>query len=546
MRRRFFIKLTPLGTALCLAACGPRTTPVERGIQEQVLHYGNGVEPADLDPHTNTGSPESTILDAIFEPLVRRDGTGMGLVPAAAESWEVSPDGITHTFHLRKGMVWTNGDPVTAADYRDSFKRVLTPSLGSQPAVFMYPLVGAEAYHKGTLDDFEAVGIKALDDQTLVMTLREPTVFFLQTLIGYPFVAVHLKTVEKHGGLERAGTPWTLPENIVTNGPFTLKRWIPNQVLVVERNPDYWGAADTRINEIHFHPIESQDTEERAFRTGQLHVTNALAVSKIETYKREWPEALRITPRLGVSYAVFNNSAAPFDDVRVRRAFSLAIDRQALVKYILRGGQSPAFSLSQKGMGDYEPTHFIADGPEEARRLLAEAGYPDGNGFPPATYLYNTSDFNRAVAQALQEMWRSELGVNIQLQNQEWKVFLNSRDLGNFQIARAGWNPFAAEPTDYFQQLLTDGTFNDSGWSNPEYDALFRRASATLDRQERHALYQRMDEILLAEMPLAPLWHSSTVRLVHPSVQNWTHNLLDDRPLQSLWLKPVNRAISAK
>lgn len=518
-------------------SCKPRETVVERGIREQILHVGNGVEPSDLDPHTNTGSPESVILDTLFEPLIRRNKDITGFDPAAADHWSVSEDGKTLTFHVREGMRWSNGDPVTAVDYRDSFHRALEPSLGSQPATYMYPIAGAEAYHKGTLKDFSKVGISTTDSHTLVIQLTKPVPYFIQLMTGYPFVAVHLASVETFGGLKTPGTSWTLPGNLISDGPFTLERWQPNQDLVVKRNPLYWNADNVRLQEIHFHPIESQDTEERAYRGGQLHVTNALSVSKIEPYKRDNPEALRITPRLGVSYLFFNVRAAPFDDARVRRAFALALDRRQIVESVLRGGQRPAYSLSQPGMGGYAPVSMIEENFDEARRLLSEAGFPQGKRLPQVTYLYNTSDLNRDVAQALQEMWRKNLGVDVRIVNQEWKVFLDSRNLGNFQIARAGWNPFADEPTDYFQQVLTNGTYNDSGWSNPEFDRLFEEASTTMDPESRHALYRQMDTILLTEIPVVPLFYSSIVRLVHPSVQNWHTNLLDTRPLHLLWLR---------
>ncbi len=477
------------------------------------------------------------ILDTLFEPLIRRNRDANGFDPAAADRWEVSPDGKTLRFHVREGLLWSNGDPVTAIDYRDSFRRALEPSLASQPAIYMYPIVGAESYHKGELKDFSQVGVTAPDPHTLVITLADPVPYFIELMKGYPFVAVHLASVSKFGGLKTPGTAWTRPGNLVSNGPFTLESWQPNQDLVVKRNPLYWDASHVRLEEIHFHPIESQDTEERAFRTGQLHVTSGLPVSKIDTYKHERPEALRITPRLGESYLVFNARAEPFNDARVRRAFALAIDRRQLCEDVLRGGQRPAYSLSQPGMGGYQPTHIITQGPDEARRLLAEAGHPQGAGLPQITYLYNTNDLNRDVAQTLQEMWRKELGVEVRLSNQEWKVYLDNRQLGNFQIARAGWNPFANEPTDYFQQLVTNGTYNDSGWSNARYDRLYQEASTTMATLTRFALYQEMDAILLEQMPVAPLFYSSVVRLVHPSVQNWVANPLDSRPLHLVWLQ---------
>lgn len=514
-----------------------KQTAVEQGIQDQVVHMGNAVEPGDLDPHANTGSPESVILSEIFEGLVSR-ANDLEVVPGAAESWEFSAEGRIITFRLRPGLKWSNGDPLTAHDFHVSFKRLLAPSLGAQFASMAYPVAGAQDYHTGKTFDFTTVGFQALDDITFRIILDEPTPSFMQLLTGYPFLPVHMPSVERFGGRERPGTAWTRAGNLISNGAMMLKEWQPNRVIVVERNPHYWDRTHDKLNEIRFYPIESQDTEERAFRTGQLHITNTLPVSKIDTYRQEQSPALHITPRLGVGYLVFNTQKPPFDDARVRRALSLAINREQIATAIYRAGQTPAYALSQDGMGGYHPTRRITGGTDEARALLAEAGFPGGAGFPKVEYLYNTSELNRDIAQAIQQMWRRELGIEVSLVNEEWKVFLNTRDLGNFQIARAGWNPFADDPNEYFQQIVSTSPFNDSNWSNPEFDELYKKAIHTLDEDERFAHFDRMDEIVLREMPVVPIVHSAVSRLVHPSVRNWVDNRLDSHVLSDLWLAP--------
>ncbi|HUG11550.1 MAG TPA: peptide ABC transporter substrate-binding protein [Opitutaceae bacterium] len=529
--------LVALTFAALLAGCGGNKSAVEQGNRDQVLHYGNGVEPSNLDPHTNTGSPESVILIEIFEGLVAR-GPDLEMVPAAAERWDFSGEGRIITFRLRPELKWSNGDPLTARDFRDSFKRLLEPSLAAQFAFMAYPVAGAEDYNTGKTRDFSTVGFQALDDLTFRVILDEPTPHFLQLLVTYPFLPVHMQSVARFGGAERPGTAWTRAGNLITNGPMKLIGWEANKVLTVARNEHHWNSANIALNEIRFYPIESQDTEERAFRTGQLHVTTTLPVSKIDFYREAKSPALHITPRLGANYLVFNTEKAPFDDARVRRAFALAINREQIATSIYRAGQTPAYALSQAGMGGYQPRHRITGGPEEARALLAEAGFPGGAGFPKVEYLYNTNELNRDVAQALQEMWSKELGVDVTLVNEEWKVFLNTRDLGNFQIARAGWNPFTDAPTEYFQQVVSNSAFNDSNWGDPEFDALYEKAIHTLDPAERHELYHRMDEIILRDMPVIPLVHSAIVRLVHPSVRGWKDNLLDSRLKAALTLAP--------
>lgn len=520
-----------------LSGCGGGRTAVEQGIREQVLHLGNGVEPGDLDPHTNTGSPESVIIRELFEGLVGWDAE-LNIIPAAAESWETSADGRILTFHLRPGLKWSNGDPFTARDFRDSFKRMLEPSLAAQFAFMAYPVAGAEDYHTGRSRDFSTVGFQALDDLTFRIILTDATPNFFELLGGYPFLPVHLPSVTRLGGLDRPGAPWTRAGDLISNGPMSLKGWEANKVLTTVRNPHHWNSANTVLNEIRFYPIESIDTEERAFRSGQLHATANLPVSKIESYRRDRPGVLRLTPRFGANYLVFNTKRAPFDDVRVRQALSFAINREQIASAVYRGGQTPAYSLSQPGMGGYQPGLRITGGPAEARALLAEAGYPGGAGFPAVEYLYNTSELNRDVAQAIQQMWRKELGVDVTIVNEEWKVFLNTRDLGNFHVARAGWNPFTTEPIEYFQHVVSNNAFNETGWGDPEFDRLYSKASHTIDRAERHQLYQRMDEILLREMPVVPIIHSATVRLVHTSVDNWPNNLLDYRSLSAVRLSP--------
>ena len=535
-RRVFIFPLLLAFAAALLPGCGGSKSAVDQGIRDQVLHYGNGVEPGDLDPHTNTGSPESVILGEIFEGLVVRSTDNLEISPAAAASWDSSLDGRILTFHLRPDLRWSNGDTLTARDFRDSFKRLLEPSLAAQFAFMAYPVAGAEDYNTGRTRDFSTVGFQALDDRTFRVILSEPMPHFLQMLATYPFLPVHMSSVARFGGTERQGTAWTRAGNLISNGPMKLVGWEANKVITVARNEHHWNRANVALNEIRFYPIESQDTEERAFRSGQLHVTSTLPVSKIDSYRADKSPALHITARLGAGFLVFNTQRAPFDDARVRRAFSLAINRGQIATSIYRAGQTPAYVLSQAGMGGYQPRHRMTGGPEEARALLAEAGYPGGAGFPKVEYLYNTSELNRDVAQALQQMWKKELGVDVTLVNEEWKVFLNTRDLGNFQIARAGWFPFADEPTEYFQQIVSNNAFNDSNWGDPEFDALYKKASHTIDRAERHELYQRMDEIVLREMPIVPIVHAAVARLVHPSVRGWKDNLLDSRTLSDLHL----------
>ncbi|MBP6507980.1 MAG: peptide ABC transporter substrate-binding protein [Opitutaceae bacterium] len=519
-----------------LTGCDRARRLVDRAYTERALHVGNGIEPATLDPHINTGSAESAILSEIYEPLIERGADGLALVPAAAGSWDISPDGLTYTFHLRTDRRWSNGDPVTADDFLQSFRRVVDPRLAAEFAARANSVVGVPAFLHGELTDPQQLGFSAPDAHTFVITLSAPNVVFIQNLIAYPWVPVHLPTLDATGGRLRNNRAFSRPDVMVTNGAMQLAEWTPNVRVVLKPNPYHPDHAKVWLHTINFYPIENLDTEERAFRAGQLHATTSLPSSKVAVYEANKDPALQITPRIGVSFIVFNTRRPPFNDARVRRAFSAAINREALAKAAYQGGFTPAHSLSQPGMGGYQPVILITEGPAAARSLLAAAGYPGGAGFPPITYLYNTLDRNRAVAEILQQMWRKELGINVELVNQEWKVFLDTRREGTFDIARSGWNPFANEPTDYFELFLKDGSYNQTGWSNARFDALYQEALKTFAVPARHRLYTEMDRILRDESPLAPLVFSSTVRLVDPSVQHWPNNIMDSRFLRDVTL----------
>ncbi len=521
---------------LALTGCGRAGSNVETAYQRHALHIGNGIEPSTLDPHINTGSSESAILSEIYEPLIERGNDGLSLQPAAAASWDISDDGLIYTFHLQSDRRWSNGDKVTADDFLQSFRRVVDPRLAAEFAARAASVAGVPEYLKGELTDPEQLGFSVPDPYTFVITLSAPNVVFIQNLIAYPWVPVHMPTLDATGGRLRDNQNWVRPEVMVTNGAMQLTEWSPNARIVLKPNPHHPDHAKIWLRSVSYYPIENLDSEERAYRAGQLHATTSLPSSKVEAYAARQDPALQINPRLGVSFFVFNTLRAPFDDARVRRAFSAAINREALAKAAYQGGYTPAFSISQPGMGGYQPTALITNGPTEARVLLAEAGYPGGEGFPPVTYLYNTLDRNRTVAEIMQQMWQKELGVKVELVNQEWKVFLDTRHRGDYAIARSGWNPFANEPTDFFELFISGGSNNETGWSNPRFDKLYQSTLQTFDVAKRHQLYHEMDQILRDESPGAPLVHSSTVRLVHPSVRNWPNNVMDNRFLRDVTL----------
>ena len=499
------------------AGAGPRT----------VLNYGNGTEPQDIDPQVVTGVPENKLVNALFEGLVAEGPTGADTVGGVAERWEISEDGRVYTFFLRTTAKWSNGDPVTAQDFVASYRRILTPSLGAEYAYKLHHVVGAEAFNKGELKDFAQVGLAAPDAHTLRVTLKHRAPFLIEAMKHYSWFPVHTPTVEKFGGLARKGTAWTRPENLVGNGPFVLKEWRPNQRIVVSRSATYWDREKVKLETINFLPTESIDTEERMFRTGQVDRTNELPNTKIDTYKRDYAASYRQDPYFGVYFYRVNVTKAPLNDKRVRRALALAIDRESLVRNVTRGGQQPAYNFCPPSPMFTSQARIDGD-LAEAKRLLAEAGFPAGRGFPKVDILYNTSENHRAIAEAIQQMWRTRLGVEIGLANQEWKVYLDSQDTLNYDLCRAGWIADYTDPNTFMDMWVTGGGNNDTGWSNATYDALVRTSLAAGSETERLASYQQMEAMLADELPIIPIYFYTRVFAVNPKLR-FVPNAIDNR-----------------
>lgn len=476
-RRPVFAGLLACVLAVLCSSCWNRETAVQRGNREQVLHRGIGPELSDLDPHLATGTSEYSVLSALLEGLVREDPVDLHPVPGVAERWEISPDGLVYTFHLRAAARWSNGEPVTAADFIASFRRILTPALGADYATMLYPVLNAEAFHRNRLADFNQVGFAALDQRTLRITLGYPTPYFLSLLNNPAWMPVPLATIARYGPADRRGNPWARPGRFVGNGPFNLKAWRPNQVIIVEKSPTYWDAARVRLHAIHFYPIDSLDAEERAFRAGQLHITEALPPARIDTYRLSQPGLLRIDPYLGTYFYRFNINRPCLNEPRVRRALAMAVDRRAIVEHILRGGQRPAQAFTPPGMGGYVPPAGIPTDFEGARRLLAEAGYPGGRGLPPFELLFNSSESHQLIAEAVQEMWRRELGVDVHLVNEELKSTQDARRTGNYQILRSVWIADYADPASFLGVWTSTSGNNFTGWSSADYDRLMDAAA---------------------------------------------------------------------
>ena len=335
-----------LAALLLPASCGFNyETNVAGGTREGILHIGNGDEPRELDPHVVTGSIEHNLCMALLEGLLGLDPENLNIVPGVARAWQVSEDGKTYRFHLREDAKWSNGDPVTAADFLYSWRRALLPALGNNYAYMLYYIRNAESFHQGEITDFSRVGVTAPDDLTLVVELENPTPFFLQLLTHMSYFPVHQATIEAFGAADERGTRWTRPGNHVGNGPFKLKEWVLNRSIVVEKNGHYWDADTVKLNRVVFYPIQNATTEERMFRAGQLHITGTTPVDKIAQYRQERPETLKIFPFFSTYYYLFNTTVAPLDRVKVRQALAMSIDRQQIVEKITKAGELPGLQL---------------------------------------------------------------------------------------------------------------------------------------------------------------------------------------------------------
>ncbi|UTW46578.1 peptide ABC transporter substrate-binding protein [bacterium SCSIO 12696] len=520
-------------SVILLTACGSGETNVDRGNRAGILYWGNGEEPQDLDPHITTGVSESYIQESLFEPLVNSHPETLEPEPGVAQRWDINDDKTTYTFHLNPNARWSNGEPVTAEDFRWTFWRAMHPKLGNQYNYMYYPIKNAGPYLRGDINDFDKVGIKVIDKQTLQIQLENPTPYFLGLLSHHSYYPVPRSAIEAHGNAWTRGSHWTRPGNMVSNGAFRLTQWKLFNYIEVEKNPYYHKADQVALNGIRFLPTENITTEERMFRANQLHHTYELPADKTSYYRENAPEQLLNQPYLGTYYYRLNTRIKPLDNPKVRRALALAINRQQIVERITKQGQLPAFTITPPNTAGYTAESSLRYDPEEARRLLAEAGYPSGEGIDTLEVLYNTKESHRKIAVAIQQMWKQELNINITLRNEDWKVYLDSEKRGEYQVSRASWIGDYLDPNTFLDLWIKDGGNNRTGWHNPEYDRLvLEQAPRASSREQRYALLMQAEKILLDEVPVIPIYTYATRHLVHPSLKGVTPNLLD-RPFFS-------------
>ena len=453
-----------------LAGCAHRETPAESGLRTGTLLLGNGAEPQDLDPQVSTAYADYNVLIALFEGLTCIDEATSQAVPGVAERWESSPDGLIYTFHLRAEAAWSDGDPVTADDFVFSIHRILSPGLASEYAYLLFPVKNAEAFNAGRLADFSQVGVQAPDPRTLRLVLGRPCPYFPALVAHQAWFPVHRATIEKFGPFDRRGTGWTRPGNLVGNGPFQLQEWRPNARIVVAKNPRYWDAARNRLNAVVFFPNEAVAADESAFRAGQLHLTWDLLPERIAHYRATAAGQLRIDPLRDTFFLRFNVTKPPLDRKQVRQALARAIDRVAIARDVLYGSRLPAAALTPPDTGGYSPSAQIPTDFDAARKLLAAAGFPAGRNFPHLELQTDNDAITAKIFEAVQEMWRRELGIEVTLANRDHRVWIANQSALAYQISSARWVADYEDPSDYLDLFKSDSGNNWTGWSNAAYD----------------------------------------------------------------------------
>ena len=521
MRNRFFGIL--LVVALVVGVTGVA------GGEEKAIVFNLAVEPRTIDPVLNNAVDGSNVIFNIFEGLVRI-GFDDAPEPGCAEKWEISEDGKSWTFHLRPGLKWGDGTPMTADHFRYGFLRTLDPANASPYAYLGFFIKNGEAFFNGKAKA-EEVGLVAVDDVTFRIDLEYPSPLMLDYLSYHIFYPAKAEVVEKD---PRGWT--TKPETILCNGPFNLTEWKHNSEMTLTKNPHYWDADNVKLDKIRMVMITDSNTALAAFKSGKIDYLNQLPPQMLPTLLPSG-EA-KVAPTLGTSFSVFNLTKPPFDNVLVRKAFAMAIDRTAMVEKVSMGGQKPAVAFIPYGIPGVNPDKdFRAEGkeylsakadPEGARKLLAEAGYPDGKGFPKVTYKYNLNPINKGIAEALQAMWKQNLGIEVELSNEEWKVFIDTRIQKNYDIARHAYLVDFFDAGSLLEMWVTGAHENVTGFSNPEYDALMKDSLSQMDRAKRIENMHKAEEILMENMVVLPIYFYSTpymqserVKGIYLSPRNW-------------------------
>jgi oligopeptide transport system substrate-binding protein len=503
------------------------TLAITVGAAAQVVYQrGNDTDPETLDPHKTSTISEAHILRDLYDGLVinAADGT---LVPGAAASWSVSADGLIYTFNLRPEATWSNGDPLTAEDFVFSFRRVVDPATASRYANVMFPVLNAEAVNKGEMP-IESLGVVALDARTLEVTMQNPTPYFLQLLTHQSTFPVHRPSIEQYGDA------FVRPGNMVSNGAYVLVENSPNNRIVLDKNPNFYDAANVKIDRVIYYPMQDRAACLRRFEAGEIHSCSDVPVEQMDHIVANLSNEFHNSPYLGTYYYSFDLREPALADRNVREALSMAIDRDFLAEEIWAKTMVPAYSLVPPGTNNYiEPAYVdfmdmpLLDREDRARELLAQAGYGPNNPLR-MEIRYNIGQNHANTATAIADMW-SQIGVETTTQAFEGASYYPYlQDGGRYQIARAGWIADYNDPQNFLFMLESDNpTFNYAHYDNPEYDGLLNQAEATIDLEARAALLEQAEGLIMRDLPFVPLLHYGTHTLVSPHLHGWEDNPQD-------------------
>ena len=503
--------------------------------EKQELVRNNGSEPSSLDPHKVESDVENNIISDLFEGLVSVSPTGE-IEPRLAEKWE-NKDNTVWTFHLRPGVTWSDGTAITAQDIVWSWQRLVSPLTASPYASYpgnMHIVNGAEIAQGKKAP--ETLGVKALDDATLVVTLTQPNAAFL-AMLAHPSLVPLDKVL-----ISRYGDKWTKPEHMVTSGPYKLSQWVVNERIVAERNPRYWDNAHTVINKVTYLPISSETADVNRYKAGEIDIVYTVPINQFAQLKKTMGDQLDVSPQLATYYYEFNTTRPPFNDSRVRRALNMALDKDIIAEKVLGQGQRPAWLISQPDIGGVELHNpEYANWPRdkriaEAKKLLSEAGYNESH---PLVFnlLYNTSESHQRIAIAASSMWKKNLGVEAKLQNQEWKTMLDAMHTHNFDAVRYAWIADYDDAATFLNNFRTGDSENTSQYSNPAYDEALRNAAKASDTTARGKFYQQAEDLLGQDVPAIPVYHYVRTHLVKPWVGGFTPDKLGYYYTKDMYIK---------
>lgn len=518
MERKGLIMVITITIILGLMISGC-TTDKSAGAKEMKISWNAGPEPGTLDPQMSIVTSEQIIEMNLFEGLMRFDKDNIPQL-AIASSIDVSADGLTYTIKL-KDTKYSNGESVTAEDFKESWLHALAPETASEYAYQLFYLKNGEAYNANQAK-VEDVGIRVVDSQTLVITLEAPTPYF-KSLLAFPiYYPVNQKNAQNNK------TWYTEAESYVGNGPFKMKSWTHNDKIVLVKNERYWDAANVKLTELIFSLVEDGKAAATAFEAGQLDGTSNVIPQDIERFRQLG--LLKSTPSLATYYYQFNLSKKPLNDPKVRLALSLAINRQDLVDHVFRGGETPAYALVPDGIPDVgEGLTFRQTGGDyfkediaKAKQLLAEAGYPEGKGFPELSILYNSNGSHQLAAQAIQDFWRINLGIHVKLIGQEGTIYMQNMQNKQFDIGRAGFNGDYVDPMTFLDIFKSNGGNNQTGWSNVQYDKDIENAKNSADQKLRMEAMHDAERILMTEMPVMPIYFYVNHYIIKPNIHNVT------------------------